>query len=87
VTGLHQLDLACPAGVEPATYGLEGLKNLDKQCSTMGYLALIWVFVLTPVFWVLVESRVGFVASAGVCRENRHFVDSCFTKTPVTYSL
>ena len=24
-------DLACPAGVEPATYGLEGLKNLDKQ--------------------------------------------------------
>ena len=28
VTGLHQYDLACPAGVEPATYGLEGLANL-----------------------------------------------------------
>ncbi len=23
-------DLACPAGVEPATYGLEGLKNLQN---------------------------------------------------------
>jgi hypothetical protein len=29
--------LACPAGVEPATYGLEGLKNLDKKCLTMTY--------------------------------------------------
>ncbi len=30
-------DLACPAGVEPATYGLEGLKNLQRQCRTMIY--------------------------------------------------
>jgi hypothetical protein len=33
--------MACPAGVEPATYGLEGLKNLDKQCLTMVYSALV----------------------------------------------
>jgi hypothetical protein len=26
---------------EPATYGLEGLKNLDKQCLTMVYSALV----------------------------------------------
>ena len=30
-------DLACPAGVEPATYGLEGLKNLQRQYSTIVY--------------------------------------------------
>jgi hypothetical protein len=36
-------DLACPAGVEPATYGLEGLANLrntmfnnDLQCPDLG---------------------------------------------------
>jgi hypothetical protein len=34
-------DLACPAGVEPATYGLEGLTNLQRQCSTMVYSALV----------------------------------------------
>jgi hypothetical protein len=34
-------DLACPAGVEPATYGLEGLKNLARQYVTMVYSALI----------------------------------------------
>ena len=35
--------LACPAGVEPATYGLEGLANLeitmlnnDLQCPDLG---------------------------------------------------
>ena len=28
---MHELQfLACPAGVEPATYGLEGLANLPK---------------------------------------------------------
>jgi hypothetical protein len=35
------LDLACPAGVEPATYGLEGLKNLQRQYLTMVYSALV----------------------------------------------
>ena len=25
------MKMACPAGVEPATYGLEGLKNLTRQ--------------------------------------------------------
>jgi hypothetical protein len=45
--------VACPAGVEPATYGLEGLKNLARQYPTMGYLALIWVFVKTGVVVVL----------------------------------
>jgi len=42
VTGLHLLSLACPAGVEPATYGLEGLSNLqntmlnnDLQCPVL----------------------------------------------------
>ena len=36
-------DLACPAGVEPATYGLEGLANLQNtmlnngsQCPDLG---------------------------------------------------
>ena len=33
--------MACPAGVEPATYGLEGLKNLGTQYSTMIYSALV----------------------------------------------
>ena len=33
VTGLHQIYLACPAGVEPATYGLEGLANLQNTIS------------------------------------------------------
>ena len=33
--------LACPEGVEPTTYGLEGLKNLGTQCSTMVYSALV----------------------------------------------
>jgi hypothetical protein len=33
--------MACPAGVEPATYGLEGLKNLDKQYLTMAYCVLV----------------------------------------------
>ncbi len=32
------MKLACPAGVEPATYGLEGLKNLQRQCLTITYL-------------------------------------------------
>ncbi len=43
VTGLHPLSLACPAGVEPATYGLEGLANLlntmlnnGLQCPDLG---------------------------------------------------
>ena len=33
--------LACPARFERATYALEGLKNLDKQCLTMVYSALV----------------------------------------------
>jgi len=33
--------LACPARFERASLALEGLKNLDKQCLTMVYSALV----------------------------------------------
>jgi len=35
------LFMACPVRFERATYALEGLKNLDKQCLTMVYSALV----------------------------------------------
>ncbi len=65
--------MACPAGVEPATYGLERLKicrDNKKQWSTAPWFK---VFVLALVYWAPVESRVGIMASTGVCQENRHF--------------
>ena len=64
--------MACPAGVEPATYGLEGLANLRN---TMLDNDLQWVGLRCGSkhrgSWRWVESRVGFGVSAVVCRENR----------------
>ena len=36
VTGLHRQDLACPAGVEPATYGLEGRCSIQLSYGQLG---------------------------------------------------
>ncbi len=65
------LILACPAGVEPATYGLEGMKNLQRQYPTMVCSALVTGANFGS-GWM--ESRVGVMVLTGVCRENRHSV-------------
>ncbi len=36
VISTYRHDLACPAGVEPATYGLEGLANLQNTMLNNG---------------------------------------------------
>ena len=64
--------VACPAGVEPATYGLEGLANLqntmpdkdlqlvDLSCSSKQGWSWRWM-----------GSDIEALVSAGVCRENQ----------------
>ena len=65
-------DLACPAGVEPATYGLEGLTNLRI---TMLNNRLQWVGLRCwskhPLSWHSVGSNFKYKMSAGGYRENR----------------
>jgi hypothetical protein len=63
--------LACPAGVEPATYGLEGLANL-RNTMPNNRIQRVGLRCLSKHrgSWRWVESRVGFGVSAGVCREN-----------------
>ena len=65
--------MACPAGVEPATYGLEGLSNLRNtmvdnglQCPDLGVRQNTG---LAGIEWGLV---LVVMVSAGVCWENRH---------------
>ena len=77
--------MACPAGVEPATYGLEGLANLRN---TMLDNDLQWVgSSCSPKqgwSWRQVVSRVGLMVSAGVCRENRQ-IQVSFIATIVSF--
>ena len=66
------LNVACPAGVEPATYGLEGLANLEKTMLNNGLqLPGSSCSSKQGSLWRQVVSRVGLMVSAGACRENR----------------
>jgi hypothetical protein len=70
VSGTDHLNLACPARFERATYALEaGESSKTMRKKSKEGRSLVWI--LAVISWVQIRSRVGILASTGVCRENR----------------
>ena len=66
--------VACPAGVEPATYGLEGLANLQNTMLDNGLqLPVSRCSSKQGWSWRWVEPDIEALESAGACRENQYF--------------